>query len=72
LVASIFLSKTLGIGATVTVFLAAESANEREVALKVLEPTSLIGVPPEEARQDFLSEARAAMCLRHSNIATVY
>ena len=64
--------KTLGKGNIAMVYLAKDTANDREVALKVFDPTTLVGVPPEEARQSFISEARAAQRLRHPNIAAVY
>ena len=57
----------IGAGATGVVFRALDAQLDREVALKVLRPS--LG---EDARQRFLSEAKAMAALDHENIVTIY
>ncbi|MEM7504531.1 MAG: serine/threonine-protein kinase [Pseudomonadota bacterium] len=64
--------RTLGESTHSTVYLAADTSEGRNVALKVLDPRKVTAIPGETARQLFMSEARAAMGLQHPNIAAVY
>lgn len=58
----------LGSGGMGVVYKAEDLLLERQVALKLLHP----GRQDEVARQRFLHEARAASCLDHPNVCTVY
>lgn len=64
--------KTLGSGRLATVYLAIDHAHDREVALKIFDPTSVPQLTREAAEQRFTDETRAAMALRHPNIVSVY
>ncbi|MGI8587219.1 MAG: serine/threonine-protein kinase [Chloroflexia bacterium] len=64
-----FLEKTLGIGATATVFEALDEQLRRRVAVKMLRPEAA-GDP--DAVESFQREAQAAAGLHHPNLAGVY
>ena len=53
--------KTLGSGRLATVYLAIDHAHDREVALKIFDPTSVPQLTREAAEQRFTDETRAAM-----------
>jgi serine/threonine protein kinase/TPR repeat protein len=59
----------LGRGAMGITYKALDTALQRCVALKVINPDNLAG---EAARQRFLREARAAARLKHPNVASVF
>ena len=59
--------EVLGVGATSVVFRATDQKLKRDVALKVLRPS--LG---HDARQRFLTEARAAAALVHDNIIQIF
>jgi serine/threonine protein kinase/TPR repeat protein len=59
----------LGRGAMGITYKALDTALQRNVALKVINPDNLAG---EEARQRFLREARAAAQLKHPNVASIF
>ena len=63
------IQRVLGQGGFGIVFLAWDPALERNVALKVPQPESVL---TNEAHVRFLREARAAAALDHPNIVTVY
>ncbi len=60
------LEEFLGAGATSVVFRATDTEIERSVAIKILRPSLGDG-----SRQRFLSEARAAASVSHSNVVSV-
>jgi eukaryotic-like serine/threonine-protein kinase len=64
--------KTLGTGRFGTVHLAIDRVEQREVALKVFDPSSLPEASHAAAAQHFVDVAQAAMTLRHPNIASVF
>jgi len=59
----------LGRGAMGITYKALDTALQRCVALKVINPDNLAG---EAARQRFLREARAAAQLKHPNVASIF
>ena len=64
--------KTLESGRLATVYLAIDHAHDREVALKIFDPTSVPQSAREAAEQRFTDETRAAMALRHPKIVSVF
>src|SRR5262245_28072171 len=65
----------LGQGGMGMVYRAVQEAPDRVVALKVIRPDKLEGLPPEQRReavQRFVTEARAAAKLGHENIVPVF
>jgi predicted Zn finger-like uncharacterized protein len=63
------LRRELGAGSFGTVYLADDPLLQREVALKVPHPGTIVGT---RAKERFLREARAAAGLRHPHIVPVY
>jgi WD40 repeat protein/sRNA-binding protein len=63
------LRRELGAGSFGTVYLAHDTLLDREVALKLPHPGSIVGA---RAKERFLREARAAAQLRHPHIVPVY
>jgi len=61
--------KLLGKGGMGVVFLAEDSRLQREVALKVMRPSS---AKDYNASERFLREARAAAKVKHDNVVTIY
>src|SRR5262249_31744250 len=65
----------LGAGGMGMVYRAVQEGTDRVVALKVIRPDLLAGMPPEqrhEAVKRFMTEARAAARLGHQNIVPVF
>ena len=63
------IKKEIGKGGMATVWLAVQASLEREVALKVMQPT--LANDPNFSRR-FLQEARTLASLSHPNIVAVY
>jgi len=61
--------KVIGQGGCGVIFLAHDPALHRQVAIKVPRPEALL---TPELRQRFLREGRAAACLDHPNVVTVF
>jgi len=64
-----FIQRTIGTGGMATVYLAVQASLEREVALKVMNPS--LAADPNFSRR-FLQEARTLASLSHPNIVAVY
>lgn len=63
------IQRTIGTGGMATVYLAVQASLEREVALKVMNPS--LAADPNFSRR-FLQEARTLASLSHPNIVAVY
>src|SRR5262249_23212946 len=62
----------IGAGGMGVVYAAHDPQLDRKVALKMLRPSGMPGVSPQELRARILREGRAMALLSHSNVLAVY